>query len=113
MSKISNMFAFFEKNKKQDNNMDEVGFLFPDKDDQPSNNPSIPKSGNTKIQNNNNNNIQKHENNISNKMKMFEDNKKKEVIINDIKNNEEKKIENKLTSNDETFDIFQRKEKKE
>ena len=51
MSKISNMFTFFEKNKKQDNNMDEVGFLFPDKDDQP---PSIPKSENTKIQNNNN-----------------------------------------------------------
>ena len=43
----------------------------------------------------------------------YKDNKKKEVVINDNKNNEEKKIENKLTSNDETFDIFQRKEKKE
>ena len=36
MSKLTNMLAFFDKNKKKENNLDEIGLVMSDEEEQPS-----------------------------------------------------------------------------
>ena len=92
MSKLTKMFGFLDKNKKQDDNLDDLGFVLPDEQDQP-----ISPSDNQIPQT-------LHSQNNSNKIQTFDNSKKKEEEVNE-KKNQEKKSGNNLFS-----DLFKKPE---
>ena len=76
MSKITKMFGFLDKNKKQDDNLDDLGFVLPDDQDPPISSSDNQKPQTHQSQNNNN------------KIQAIEDNKKKEEMTNEKEINE-------------------------
>ena len=78
MSKLTKMFGILDKNKKQEDNLDDLGLVFPDEEEQPTSPTEVQKPQTIQSPNN------------INKIPNIDNNKKKEEITNEKKNPESK-----------------------